>query len=100
MFLYISPKTETPVNFQVAHRIRSIIDYDRLIVLDKGRVSDGTVLYACTQWCILFLLEQVVEFDTPYNLIQKKDGVFRNMCLHTGHFDDLHAIAARGVKND
>ncbi|KIK63814.1 hypothetical protein GYMLUDRAFT_40900 [Collybiopsis luxurians FD-317 M1] len=56
----------------VAHRLRTIIDYDRLLVLDKGKV---------------------VEFDTPWNLIQKEDGVFRNMCLKSGTFAGLEAAA-------
>ncbi|KAG6835326.1 hypothetical protein H0H93_002661 [Arthromyces matolae] len=41
----------------IAHRLRTVIDYDRLIVLDKG---------------------QVAEFDTPWKLIQKENGIFRN----------------------
>ncbi|KIO27861.1 hypothetical protein M407DRAFT_22914 [Tulasnella calospora MUT 4182] len=52
----------------IAHRIRTIIDYDRLIVLDQGRI---------------------VEFDTPLNLIQREGGVFRGMCLKSGHFEEL-----------
>ena len=56
----------------VAHRLRTVIDYDRLIVLDQGRV---------------------VEFDTPFNLIKKENGVFRNMCLNSGTFQELEAIA-------
>jgi len=56
----------------VAHRLRTVIDYDRLIVLDKG---------------------QIVEFDTPWNLIQNEDGIFRNMCLNSGSFGELEAIA-------
>jgi len=56
----------------VAHRLRTVIDYDRLIVLDKG---------------------QIVEFDTPWTLIQKEDGLFRNMCLKSGSFGELEAAA-------
>lgn len=65
----------------VAHRLRTVIDYDRLIVLDKG---------------------ELVEFDTPWNLIQKEDGIFRNMCLKSGTFAELEAtareVAERGGK--
>jgi ABC-type multidrug transport system fused ATPase/permease subunit len=35
------------------------MDYDRIIVLDKGRI---------------------VEFDTPANLLNIRGGVFREMC--------------------
>ncbi|KAI0366584.1 multidrug resistance-associated ABC transporter [Pilatotrama ljubarskyi] len=56
----------------VAHRLRTIIDYDRLIVLDQGKLA---------------------EFDTPLNLLHKEDGIFRNMCLQSGSFAELEAAA-------
>lgn len=56
----------------VAHRLRTVIDYDRLIVLDKGKLA---------------------EFDTPYNLIHKEGGIFRSMCLQSGTFAELEAAA-------
>lgn len=43
----------------IAHRLRTIISYDRILVLDAGKV---------------------VEFDTPLRLFMKEDGVFRSMC--------------------
>jgi ABC-type multidrug transport system fused ATPase/permease subunit len=63
--------TDTLSNI-VAHRLRTVIDYDRLLVLDKGKL---------------------VEFDTPYNLIRKEGGIFRNMCLKSGTFVELEAAA-------
>ena len=59
----------------VAHRIRTVIDYDRLLVLDKG---------------------ELVEFETPLNLIRKEGGVFRDMCSKSGMMAELvEAAAAR-----
>jgi len=58
----------------VAHRLRTVIDYNRLLVLDKGKIA---------------------EFDTPLNLIQKEDGIFRNMCLKSGTFAELEASARK-----
>ena len=56
----------------VAHRLRTIIDYDRLLILDKGELA---------------------EFDTPWNLINKEGGIFRNMCLKSGTYSELLAAA-------
>jgi len=56
----------------VAHRLRTVIDYDRLLVLDKGELA---------------------EFDTPWNLIQKEGGIFRTMCLKSGMYSELEGAA-------
>ncbi|KAJ7134728.1 hypothetical protein C8R44DRAFT_610315 [Mycena epipterygia] len=56
----------------VAHRLRTIIDFDRLIVLDHGKVA---------------------EMDTPLRLMNKEDGIFRTMCLRSGSYRELEAMA-------
>ncbi|KAI5116711.1 hypothetical protein M0805_003223 [Coniferiporia weirii] len=56
----------------IAHRLRTVIDYDRLIVLDAGSIA---------------------EFDTPYNLLQREGGIFRGMCLKSGSFAELEEVA-------
>ncbi|KAI9000570.1 P-loop containing nucleoside triphosphate hydrolase protein [Trametes punicea] len=43
----------------IAHRLRTIIGYDRICVLDAG---------------------QIAEFDTPANLYERPGGIFRSMC--------------------
>ncbi|KAJ7062906.1 hypothetical protein C8F01DRAFT_986153 [Mycena amicta] len=58
----------------VAHRLKTIIDYDRVMVLDQGKV---------------------VEFDTPLSLIQTEGSVFRGMCMKSGTFAELEASAKR-----
>ncbi|RDB18199.1 ATP-dependent bile acid permease [Hypsizygus marmoreus] len=63
----------------VAHRLRTVIDYDRLIVLDKGKIA---------------------EFDTPWKLIQRENGIFRNMCLKSGSFAELEATARSKAENN
>lgn len=52
----------------IAHRLQTIIDYDKVLVLDHGRV---------------------VEFDHPWTLINKENGSFRGMCENSGNMDVL-----------
>ncbi|GME67311.1 unnamed protein product [[Candida] boidinii] len=56
----------------IAHRLRSIIDYDKILVLDGGRVK---------------------EFADPYTLISDKNSQFRSMCEDSGEFDELVKLA-------
>ena len=56
-----------------------MIDYDRLIVLDKGELA---------------------EFDTPLSHIQKEGGIFRNMCQKSATFGELEAAAKAKAERD
>ena len=47
----------------VAHRLNTILDSDRVVVLDKG---------------------EVIEFDTPKNLYAKEDGAFQKLMKEAG----------------
>jgi ATP-binding cassette subfamily C (CFTR/MRP) protein 1 len=47
----------------IAHRLRTIINYDRICVLDAGRI---------------------VELDSPLNLYERPGGIFRGMCEQSG----------------
>ncbi|KAI8811652.1 P-loop containing nucleoside triphosphate hydrolase protein [Cladochytrium replicatum] len=47
----------------IAHRLNTVIDYDKVLVLDMGTVK---------------------EFDTPKTLLQRPDGFFNSMVDETG----------------
>lgn len=63
----------------IAHRLITVIDYSRILVLDGGRV---------------------VEFDTPANLLRKEGGSFRALVAETGDTNAalLHTMAEEAEK--
>ncbi|KAG9290281.1 hypothetical protein G9A89_022257 [Geosiphon pyriformis] len=63
----------------VSHRFRTVIDSDRILVLNNG---------------------EIVEFDTPYNLISNPDGLFRHLCETTGELGNLLNLASLSHRED
>ncbi|EMD36548.1 hypothetical protein CERSUDRAFT_115579 [Gelatoporia subvermispora B] len=61
----------------IAHRLNTIVYYDRVIVMDAG---------------------QVAEFDTPLNLFDREDSIFRTLCNEAGLTrQDILRIRATGA---
>ncbi|CAO3640951.1 unnamed protein product [Mucor hiemalis] len=56
----------------IAHRLNTIIEYDRILVLDYG---------------------QVVEFDSPLELLHNSKSLFYKMCRNSGDFERLLTLA-------
>ncbi|KAG7191367.1 uncharacterized protein KQ657_003488 [Scheffersomyces spartinae] len=46
----------------IAHRLKTIINYDRILVMDKGEVK---------------------EFDTPWALFNEEGSIFQQMCIRS-----------------
>jgi ABC-type multidrug transport system fused ATPase/permease subunit len=58
----------------IAHRLQTIVDYDKVLVLDKG---------------------EVIEYDHPWTLINNEKTLFRSMCEMSGDLDVLMEAARK-----
>lgn len=56
----------------VAHRLATVVFYDRILVMDQG---------------------QVQEYDAPLTLLRDEGGLFYSMCEKTGDLPRLVALA-------
>lgn len=56
----------------IAHRLRSVADCDKILVLDHG---------------------QVLEYDSPLKLMKREDSAFRELCKRSGEENTLLRIA-------
>ncbi|KAI8899807.1 P-loop containing nucleoside triphosphate hydrolase protein [Globomyces pollinis-pini] len=64
----------------IAHRLKTVIDYDKIIVLENGKL---------------------IEFGTPYDLLHNPGvGTFRSMCVETGEFDELMNSVTKNRNKD
>ncbi|KXX76621.1 ATP-dependent bile acid permease [Madurella mycetomatis] len=61
----------------IAHRLQTIVDYDKVLVLDKG---------------------QIVEYGHPWELMKKAGGSFRGMCEMSGDYNTLAVAAKKAYK--
>lgn len=69
----IKTKFASTTVITIAHRLNTIADYDKVIVMDKGRI---------------------VEIGSPYELL-KRSGVFAEMVEHTGRNAEIIRKLAR-----
>ncbi|GAX23747.1 hypothetical protein FisN_12Hh325 [Fistulifera solaris] len=66
--------------FTIAHRLDTIIDSDRILVMNAGVVA---------------------EFDTPHNLLEDHDSIFHELCMNTGKAQfEVLAARARALANE
>ncbi|EHN02182.1 Vmr1p [Saccharomyces cerevisiae x Saccharomyces kudriavzevii VIN7] len=61
----------------IAHRLRSVIDYDKVLVMDAGEVK---------------------EYDHPYELLKNERSIFYSMCRDSGDMELLKQIAKSSLK--
>ncbi|SCW01463.1 LAFE_0E00166g1_1 [Lachancea fermentati] len=60
------------ITITIAHRMRTIIDYDEIVVLDSGIIK---------------------QIGHPYVLLKQKSGLFYEMCMESGELNFLESIS-------
>lgn len=73
----------------IAHRLRTIMDYDRVLVMGEGEIVEYVFFFIpglALRPCGLILTH--CRNDSPANLIAKK-GIFWDMLRNTGEYEEL-----------
>ncbi|PWN45185.1 hypothetical protein IE81DRAFT_344880 [Ceraceosorus guamensis] len=61
----------------IAHRLSTVVGYDRILVMDAGRVA---------------------EYDTPAALLSKTEGLFKSLCEKSGDYRQLRQVAEEAAE--
>lgn len=76
--LYGGQTGRKPTIIAIAHRLSTVIGCDRVLVLHCG---------------------EAVEYANPYDLLQKPDSAFKEMCTETGELELLEKMAHKVHKD-
>lgn len=71
-------KVEGNTVITIAHRLTTVVDYDKVLVLDQGKVE---------------------EYGPPWELLRMEEGLFRGMCELSGEMESLMEIADRAERD-
>lgn len=72
----------------IAHRLKTIIDYDRVVVMSAGSVLEYVYPLAMSKGSLAYQLSRV---GSPKELCEAK-GQFYDMMKHSGEFEDLEKL--------
>ncbi|TFK19978.1 pleiotropic drug resistance ABC transporter [Coprinopsis marcescibilis] len=67
----VREETAGAIVITIAHRLKTVMDYDRILVVDDGKIA---------------------EFDKPQSLLKKTGGVFREICRKSSDWASFSAL--------
>jgi ABC-type multidrug transport system fused ATPase/permease subunit len=81
----------------IAHRLATIVGYDRVLVLDRGRVAE----YGESLLHYIHSVRAKLTADSPIKLMKQEGSAFRGLCMANGEdeFDNLLKLAKSSARS-
>lgn len=63
----------------IAHRLRTVLSYDRILVMDQGNLAECECPFVDLA-CLNLETDNCATVASPLELYQQPNGIFRSMC--------------------